>query len=122
MGQVRYHRASFSLYSLLSRTMSEEEMREKTSCREINTEQGNLVNTNTNWNLTAGLVTMTEVPLEDLRCQKKAEKINAFLPVPELTRQEALDLCHKFGEDVHIAGEFTNREDFDHYYDGELNT
>ena len=98
--------------------MSEAELAEKTDCREINTEQGNLINNSTTWNLTANLVTLVDVPLEDVRCQKKAEKINAFLPIPELTREEALDLCHKFGEDVHIAGEFLNRDDFDHYYDG----
>ena len=102
--------------------MSERELREKTSCSDINTEQGNLINTSTTWNLTAKLVTMVEVPLEEVRCKKKDDQINAFLPVPKLTQEEALDLCHKFGEDVHIAGEFTNREDFDHYYDGELNT
>ena len=106
----------------MSRTMSEGELRERTSCNEINTEQGNLINSTTTWNLTAELVTMVEVPLEELRCRKRDNKINAFLPVPKLTKEEALDLCHKFGEDVHIAGEFTNREDFDHYYDGELNT
>ena len=101
--------------------MSEAELAEKTDCREINTEQGNLINNSTTWNLTANLVTLVDVPLEDVRCQKKAEKINAFLPIPELTREEALDLCHKFGEDVHIAGEFLNRDDFDHYYDGKEN-
>ena len=100
------------------RTMSERELAEMTSCREISTEEGNLINSSTTWNLTADLVTLTDVPLEDLRCQKKAEKINAFLPVTELTREEAEDLCHKFGQDVHIAGEFLNKEDFDNYYEG----
>ena len=98
--------------------MSERELREKTSCTEVNTEQGNLINNNTTWNLTAELVTLVDVPLEEVSCQKKAEKINAFLPVPKLRKEEALDLCHKFGEDVHIAGQFKSKEDFDHYYDG----
>ena len=98
--------------------MSERELREKTSCSEINTEQGNLINSSTTWNITAELVTMVDVSVEDLRCQKKTEKINAFLPVPKLTREEAEDLCHKFGEDVHIAGQFNSKEDFDHFYDG----
>ena len=102
-----------------SRTMSEVELREKTSCTEINTDQGNLINSSTNWNITASqLVTMVEVPLEEVRCQMKANKINAFLPVPKLTKEEALDLCHKFGEDVHVAGQINSKEDFDHYYDG----
>ena len=98
--------------------MSERELREKTSCTEINTEQGNLLNKTTSWNITAELVTMVDVPLEELRCQEKAKKINAFMPIPGLTREEALDLCHKFGEDVHIAGQFNSKEDFDQYYEG----
>ena len=102
----------------MSRTMSERELIEKTNCSEINTEQGNLVNTNTIWTLTTDLVTMIDVRIEDLRCQKLTEKINAFLPIPEMTKEEALDLCHKFGEDVHIAGQFNNKEDFDHFYEG----
>ena len=94
-------------------------MREKTSCTEINTEQGNLINTTTTWNLTAKLVTMVEVPLENLRCGRRHEKMNAFLPIPELTREEALDLCQKFGDNVPIAGQFSNKADFDEYYEGE---
>ena len=101
--------------------MSERELREKTSCTEVNTEQGNLINSTTTWNLTAELVTMIDVPMEDLKCHKRTERINAFLPIPEMTREEALDLCHKFGEDVHIAGQFNSKEDFDHYYDGKYN-
>ena len=98
--------------------MSERELREKTSCTEVNTDQGNLVNKTTTWNIMADLVTMVDVPVEDLKCQKRTEKINAFLPVPGLTKEEAVDLCHKFGPDVHIAGMFNSKEDFDHYYDG----
>ena len=98
--------------------MSERELAEMTDCSKINMEEGNLINSSTAWNLTAALVTMTDVPLEDLRCHKKREKINAFLPVTELTREEAEDLCHKFGQDVHIAGEFINKEDFDYFYEG----
>ena len=98
--------------------MSEGELREKTSCTEVHTEQGNLINNTTAWNLTTDLVAMINVPIEDLKCHKIAERINAFLPIPELTMEEALDLCHKFGQDVHIAGQFNSKEDFDHYYDG----
>ena len=104
----------------LFRTMSERELREKTSCTEINTEQGNLVNNTTTWSLTAELVWMIDVPIEELKCQKRTERINAFLPIPELTREEAEDLCHKFGPDVHIAGQFNSKEDFDNYYEGYL--
>ena len=98
--------------------MSEAELAVKTDCRQINTEQGNVINNSTNWNFTSHLVTLVDVPSEHLRCQKKAEKGNAFLPIPELTKAEALDLCHKFGNDVYIAGEILNKDDFDHYYDG----
>ena len=98
--------------------MSERELREKTNSTEINTEQGNLINSSTIWNITASLVTMVDVPLEKVRCEERDDKINAFLPVPKLTKEDAEDLCHKFGEDVHIAGHFNSKQDFDHYYDG----
>ena len=103
---------------ILTRTISERELREKTSCAEVNTEQGNLVNKTSTWSLTADLVTMINVPTEDLKCHKITERINAFLPVPGLTKEEARDLCHKFGQEVYIAGHFKSKEDFDHYYDG----
>ena len=99
--------------------MSATELRELTSCRKINTAQGNLVNSSTRWNLTGDLVKSTDISLEELKCHKKVEKINAFLPIPELTMEDAIDLCHKFGEDVPVAGEFLDRDDFDHYYEGE---
>ena len=59
---------------------------------EVNTEQGNLINSTTTWNLIAELVSRVDVPLEEVRRQKKANKNNAFLPVPKLTKEEALDL------------------------------
>ena len=99
--------------------MSATELSEMTSCSKINTAQGNLVNSSTTWELTGDLVMSTDVSLEKLRCHKKAEKINAFLPITELTMDDAVDLCHKFGEDVPVAGEFLDRDDFDHYYEGE---
>ena len=99
--------------------MSERELREKTSCIEINTEQGNLINSTTTWYLTADLVTRVNIPIETLKCHKRTNNLNAFLPIPQMTMEESLDLCHKFGEDVHIAGQFNSKEDFDHYYDGE---
>ena len=98
--------------------MSARELSKMTSCSKINTTQGNLVNSSTTWELTGDLVTSTDVPLEELRCHKKVEKINAFLPITELTMDDAVDLCHKFGEDVPVAGEFLDRDDFDHYYEG----
>ena len=102
--------------------MTERELREKTSCAEINTEQGNLVNKTTSWNITADLVRLVEVPLESLRCGRDYERINAFLPIPELTREEAVDLCHKFGDNVPIAGQFNNKADFDDFHEGEAQT
>ena len=33
-------------------------------------------------------------------------------------RSEAEDMCHKFGDDTYIAGEFNDQEDFDNFYQG----
>ena len=54
---------------------------------------------------------------EETTCIAAKNIINAFLPIPELTKQDALDLCKKFGEDVYIAGNFEKKSDFDVYYE-----
>ena len=81
---------------------------------------GNLVNGNSFWKTTGRLVKKVEVPNEEAECSKKKNKINAFLPIAQLTRKEAVDLCHKFGEEVYIAGQFNDIEDFEIYYEGLL--
>ena len=79
---------------------------------------GNVVNENSVWNLTGILVNEMEVPVNQTICSKQNKIINAFLPIPELTREDAIDLCKKFGQDVYIAGDFETKEAFDYYYDG----
>ena len=56
-----------------------------------------------------------------LLCNKDVQKINAFLPIPELTKKDAVDLCQKLGRDAYIGGNFEDVEDFNNYYDGLLN-
>ena len=82
-------------------------------------DQGTLVNENSFWQLTGSLVTRTDIPVDQTQCgQKSLEKINMFLPIPQLTYQDAVDLCSRFGESSYIAGDFEDKEDFDRFYDG----
>ena len=101
-----------------NRTMNTEELKTRTSCKTISIDKGNLISEETNWNLTATLVNNVNVSLESLKCTKYTEKVTAFLPIPALNREEAVDLCHKLGDDVYIAGEFENETDFEVYYNG----
>ena len=55
--------------------------------------------------------------MEETLCSKQNSIVNAFLPVPKLTRADAKILCKKFGENVGIAGNFEDKKDFDSYYD-----
>jgi len=64
------------------------------------------------------LVSLIQVEEEELVCTKYKELVNAHLPIPELNRKEANDICNKFGSDVFMAGEITSKEDFDVYYQG----
>ena len=59
-----------------------------------------------------------EIPVIDTMCSRQNRIFNAFLPIPELTKEDAVDICKKFGEDVYVAGNFETKEDFDVYYDG----
>lgn len=79
---------------------------------------GNVVSMNSFWKTTATLVNRVTIPNEKTLCSKSKMKINAFLPLPQLSRREAVDMCHKFGDDVYIAGDFTNIDDFDNYWAG----
>ena len=67
--------------------------------------------------MTGSLVKKKSFNKEETICITAKNIIYAFLPIPELTKQDALDLCKKFGEDVYIAGNFEKKSDFDVYYE-----
>ena len=97
--------------------MNAEELRENTVCGNVNRDQGSLVNSISNWNLTGSLVKKKSFTKEETKCIAGENIINAFLPIPELTKQEAVDLCKKFGEDLYMAGNFETKDNFDAYYE-----
>ena len=102
------------------RTMGELELVERTRCDVVSPDEGNIVGARARWSLEGRVVTRISVPTADLTCSRSAEKINMFLPIPELTHSEAEDLCHKFGENVPIGGNFEDKAGFDAYYEGLL--
>ena len=97
--------------------MDAENLRKRTLCETTVKDQGNLVNAFSNWKLTGSLVKKKFFSEEETQCINDNRIINAFLPIPELTKQEAIDLCKKFGEDVYIAGNFETKAEFDVYYE-----
>ena len=103
------------------RTLSAEELADNTNCEHTNALNGNLINKDSVWTMTGTLTKEMEVDSTDLICNKDVQKINAFLPVPELTREDAVGLCQKLGREVYIAGNFESVADFDTYYYGLLN-
>ena len=100
------------------RTMTSEELKERTQCNKPVVDQGNVINDSTPWTLTGTLVKKIFVSINDTKCSKQNEKVNAFLPIPQLTKEEAKDLCNKFGGNVSIGGKFETLMDFDVYYEG----
>ena len=100
--------------------MGEVELLERTRCEVVRGDQGNIVGPRARWSLEGKVVSRTSVPIAELTCSTSAEKINVFLPIPELTHSEAEDLCHKFGENVPIGGNFEDKAGFDAYYEGLL--
>ena len=97
--------------------MDAENLRKRTLCDTTVKDQGNLVNAFSNWKLTGSLVKKKVFSEEETECNNGNHIINAFLPIPELTKQEAIDLCKKFGEDVYVAGNFETKAEFDVYYE-----
>ena len=81
-------------------------------------DQGTLVNDGSRWNVKGSLIKPIKVHINTTICNRQSEIMNAFLPIPDLTKQDAVDLCKKFGRDVYIAGNFETIEDFLKYYEG----
>ena len=80
-------------------------------------DQGSVVSPSSLWNITGSLVKKISIPEDETFCSRKNGIKNVFLPISQLTREDAKNLCRKFGEDVGIAGSFEEKEDFDVYYD-----
>ena len=99
------------------RTMETKDLQRLSDCGQTFLDKGNLVNNDSVWKLTGTLLKRVDILPEIARCDKKENiKVSAFLPIPKLTRQEAVDLCQKFGTEAHIAGDFETKEDFDAFY------
>ena len=98
--------------------LDEAELKKQTDCLTTSSDQGSLVNASSKWELTGKLVKEVSISADEAICLKKNRIYNAFLPISQLTKDDALDLCHKFGRDVFIAGDFESIEDFDNFYDG----
>ena len=120
MGQVIGQEGAVKDSQVCLRTMSESELVERTSCEVVSPDQGNVVGPRSRWSLEGRVVSRLTVNTAELVCSRKKEVTNVFLPIPELTHAEAEDLCHKFGENVPIAGNFQDKASFDAYYEGLL--
>ena len=77
-----------------------------------------MVNQSSVWIKKGHLVNEISVPLNSTVCNRQSRTVNAFLPIPDLTQPDAVDICRKFGKDVFIAGNFETLEDFHKYYEG----
>ena len=100
-----------------NRTLTEEELVSFTNCSDIKIPKGNVINEESSWFLTAKLVTDFEVDKEEMICRKTRMIVPAFIPVTGLNKEDAVDLCHKFGADIGLGGEFKNEEDYLAFYE-----
>ena len=99
------------------RAMSESELVERTRCDQVELESGNVIGPLTSWILEGTVVKSVRIRRDQMRCDRFTETISVFLPIPQLTNQDAQDLCHKLGENVPIAGNFEDKTGFDSYYE-----
>ena len=102
--------------SLWSRFLDDEEMLRYINCSKILISNGDLINQRTTWHHSANLVTPYEVNIKELEC-KNLRGVPAFIPSRGFSKQEAVDVCHKFGGNVGLAGEVSTEEDFRRFYD-----
>ena len=109
----------FANVNVWDRTMETKELSQRTLCNlTVTNEKGSVVNNSFNFDITGNLVQRKFFEESDTICNKNNTRTNAFIPISELTRDESEDLCRKFGEDVPIAGNFEDKEDFDNFFEG----
>ena len=98
-------------------TLAGEDLARLTDCRSVTVGKGNKVNQGTTWHTTAPLVEEYEQDIEGLFCREEKEVVSAFLPVNSLSYDDAVDMCHKFGPHVDLAGDFKDEKAFKDFYD-----
>ena len=78
-------------------------------CNRTEVDFGSVISPSSAWSFTGSLVQRVSVPVETTICSKHNNIINAFLPISELTKEDATNLCNKFGAGVGIAGNFVHK-------------
>ena len=119
----RYHYDSLSMVGRVvainawNRRLTGGELADLTNCKDLLIKNGNIINQDTVWHQTAPLVEQYQVDSEELMCSQSQQVVTAFIPVNSLDYEDAVDMCHKFGADVDIAGEFNDEEAFKRFYE-----
>ena len=106
--------------NIWDKTLSNKELRQRTLCNQTvcsDLGPGTLFNTSSNLTITGHLLQRKAFNESDTLCSKNNTKTNVFLPISQLTRVESEDLCRRLGENVAIAGNFEDKEDFDKYFE-----
>ena len=62
------------------------ELQRRTECNRAELDIGSVASVSSSWNLTGSLIQRISIPVEETLCSKHNSKMNAFLPISELTR------------------------------------
>ena len=54
--------------------------------------------------------------IEVLQCTKKMKEILVPMPIPPMSKTDAVNICNKFGNGAGMAGEFRDESEFHHFY------
>ena len=107
--------AKFAGFYVWKRLLTKSELKDLSSCNYIS---GN-IDDRLVINLTypaSNLVARIDFDERDLLCTQSKQELLITMPIPPINKQDAVNICKKFGDFGELAGEFKNEDDFNRFY------
>ena len=117
----RYHFSDLRFVMTLAginawnRTLTEEELKSFSGCDKHTDIVGNLINANTDWNVPSStLVKEKTIDFDEMQCTARTVEKLVAMPIPKDTKQNMIDTCQKYGNNVYLGGTIRNLDDMEH--------
>ena len=111
--------ANYAGVNAWNRTLTSEELAELSSCEQHSTggEEGNLLNSKTEWIYQRNdtFIRESEYEVASLLCTERNKETLIPLPIPLDTKENVVDICKMFGNDVVLGGTIRGIEDIEYF-------
>ena len=108
--------AKYAGFKVWNRTLSEDEMKDLSSCEYVSENVNDSQNIYFQFPKTSDYVKKASFEEDELLCSKKKQELLIPMPILPVNKLDGVSLCKLFGDDGEMAGEFKSEEDFEVFY------